>query len=77
MLWTCKTCPWSCPVRHLLMFIRIVGHSSGHFFMSHENIVEVGADPDEDNGVSDQISHTTFLADLQYFTSLFIKGMQA
>ena len=55
------------------MFVRIVGHSSGYLFMNHGNLVEVGADLDQDSNVSEQISCITFLADLQCFVSLFTK----
>ena len=36
--------------------------------MNHENLMEVGPDPDQDKSVNEQASRTTFLADLQHFT---------
>ena len=71
--WSFKAHPWLCPTRHLLILIRIVGHVSVYFLMNHENLVEVGADPDQDNSVTEQTSHTNFLVGLRCFTSLFVK----
>ena len=65
--WSFKAHPWLCPTRHLLILIRIVGHVSVYFLMNHENLVEVGADPDQDNSVTEQTSHTNFLVGLRCF----------
>ena len=40
--------------------------------MDNENLVKVGANPDQDNNVNEKMSSTTFRAGLQCFTSLFM-----
>ena len=42
------------------MLIRIVGRGLGRVFMSHENLIEAGAHPGQDNKVSEQASRATF-----------------
>ena len=80
VLYTCNSHPWLCPVRFLLLHVRVVGHQSGYMFASCNDLkhmhdqtsLSAVSEISQSRNMKNSIGKETFMTDTTYYVGLIL-----